>query len=177
MWKPSALTQLFWYQSLQFGFTCASLAVWFLKMSICQVLIMQPGFGEFVAGCVHNRGLPICSCQGGPQCTSLPGVCCGPLPPGCGLHQEAPDPPHDQAAAAEQGVAGKQAAAAEMCSSSCSPAQAGCSQLHLGLLACCCHAYSLVVQCSLIADASAGALAWMHIACGCPFCRACWILA
>lgn len=104
----------------------------FFGTLLCQVPLTWPGFVLLVAGRVHNRGLPICSCQSGTQRTSMPGVCCWALPPGVGLHQEASDSPHDQAAAPEQSIAGKQAAAAEMCSRSCSPAQAGCGHLHLG---------------------------------------------
>ena len=66
------------------------------------------GFWCVLAGLVHDRRLPLCSCQGGPKCTCMPGVCCWALPSWGSLHQEALDAPHDSPVATEQGIAGKQ---------------------------------------------------------------------
>ena len=62
------------------------------------------------AGLVHHRKLPLCSCEGGPWSTCLSGICQWPLSKGCGVHQKAPHPSHDPAAATKQGFAGKQIA-------------------------------------------------------------------
>lgn len=61
-----------------------------------------------LVGLVHDRGLPLCACQGGPKCTCMPGVCCWTLPSRGRLHQEALDTPHDSPVATEQSIAGKQ---------------------------------------------------------------------